>query len=123
MEFVHDFTRGEVTRAVNVIDGPDVPVQYGKAGELFKVRRVRLGFESSGAEWVCTSAVLTGFKLKKDGTESKVDHRRTDSRWDLQRGMRPWLDQLIGAVRPEGQLVLPFRLTGLESDELEVSGE
>lgn len=124
MEFVHDHTHGEVTRRVNVIDGPVMPHPSSVSGKKIKVYRVSVTYvlDKNDGTWVVPSwsrVSMGGTVLRKDGSLGKETWGGGVAYgWDKSSAYG-WLRQLVDAMRPEGTPVLPFRLAGLNNDELE----
>jgi len=124
MEFVHDRTHGELTRRVNIIDGPVMAHPSSSTGKKIRVRNVSATFilDRNSGEWVVNSwsrAHMSGVVLRKDGSEGKETWDGSAAYgWD-KLPEYAWLRKLIDAMRPEGVPALPFRLAGLENDDLE----
>jgi hypothetical protein len=110
-EYIHDRTDVEVTRYVNLVDGPVRPQPYSSAGRRYRVDRVQIKFTlGEGAAWRAVSVTLSGTVLKKDGTDSKNDARDHAYGWD-DSGTTPdlhWLRDLVDRIRPIGRPTLPF---------------
>jgi hypothetical protein len=122
MEFVHASTNGRLDRRVNIIDGPVMPHPSSSTGKKIRVQQVTLSYTLKGDEWTVNSWSLLsmgGVVLKKDGSEGKETWGGGVSYgWDKS-PRYGWLRKLVEAMRPEGTPVLPFRLSGLENDDLE----
>lgn len=124
MEFINARSYGTLKRSVNIINGPVMPHPNSSTGKRIRVGQATVTYtlDRSSGEWTADSwsnVSISGTVLRKDGTEGKETWGGNvaygwdkDPRYD-------WLRKLIDAMRPEGAPALPFRLAGLENDDLE----
>lgn len=105
--YVHERTVIEVTRHVNLIDGPVRPQPHSRSGRKYRVERVIIHYGWIDGVWKVTGAKLLGTVLKADGSDSKNDAREHVSCYDIPPA---WLDELIDGLRPVGDLEMPFRV-------------
>lgn len=122
MEFVHSRSHGTLSRAINIIDGPVMPHPNSSTGKKIRVAYAEVRFTLTGGEWTVDSwsaTKINGVVLKKDGTEGKETWGGSVHYAWATMPEYAWLRKLIEAIRPEGAPVLPFRLSGLENDDLE----
>lgn len=122
MEFVNDRSQATINRSINIIDGPVIPHPSSGTGKKIRVMQVQITFTLKDDEWVIrgwTTVQISGVVLKKDGTEGKETWLGTVHYCWQKMPEYAWLDLLIDAVRPEGVPQLPFRLTGIDTDDLE----
>lgn len=123
MEFVRSSSHGTITIRIQVIDGPVMPHPNSSTGKKIKADYVSFVFQL-GASGVWTvdgwgAVQMGGTVLKKDGSEGKETWGGTvHYGWDRM-PRYGWVRKLRDAVQPEGAPVLPFRLSGLENDDLE----
>lgn len=123
MEFVHSSTTGLMTRRFNVIDGPVQKHSSSSTGKRYRVEggQVTYILDRGAGEWRMQSIQLRGPVLRKDGSEGKETFGGNPGYgWESQHEY-VWLTKLVDAMRPEGVPELPFRLAGLENDDLEAS--
>lgn len=122
MEFKHKQSFGTVNRSVHVIDGPVMPHPSSSTHKRIRVAYVSFIFRLKDGEWDTdgwSSVQMGGVVLKKDGTEGKETWGGTvHYGWDKM-PQYDWVRLLRDAVRPEGAPALPFRLNGIEPDDLE----
>lgn len=121
MEFVHARTYGTLTRHVNVIDGQVHRHRYSSTGKKYRVHGaiVTYQLDRSRGEWEVGRIVLHGPVLRKDGAEGKETFSGDPGYGWESKPKYAWLVKLIDAMRPEGVPELPFRLAGLENNDVE----
>jgi hypothetical protein len=124
MEIEPERSHGSLKRSVRITDGPVMPHPSSGTGKKILVDYASVVYDLVKSDWVVkgwSGLVISGRVLKKDGTPGKENwsgnvhyswHRMPEY---------AWLDRLIDAMRPEGSVDLPFRLTYIEPDELEGS--
>lgn len=118
MEFIQDHTSLDIIRRIDVIDGPVLQQQTSFTGKRMRVEMITVRFASrNGRDWEVQGADLHGPVLKMDGTDSLNTASNHVMRYDLDSSRYAWLRKLLDAIRPEGEIVLPFRLSGLENPE------
>jgi hypothetical protein len=105
--YVHDNTDLEVTRTINVIDGPVRPQPYSSVGRKYRVSRAIITYRWTAGAWKVAGVKLFGTVLKADGSDSKNDAREHLSRFDTP---PMWLDDLTTGLRPVGVPELPFNV-------------
>jgi len=122
MEFVQGRSLGTIKRAVNVTDGPVMPHPSSSTGKKIKVSYVSVTFTLKGGEWEIdgwSGIHFSGTVLRKDGSEGKETWGGTAHyNWEKMPAY-DWVRLLIDSLRPEGAPDMPFRIHGLENDELE----
>jgi hypothetical protein len=106
-EYIHNNTDLEVTRTINVTDGPVRPQPYSSVGRKYRVSRAIITYRWIAGAWNIAGVKLSGTVLKADGSDSKNDAREHLSTY----GTRPtWLAKLIDGLRPVGVPELPFNV-------------
>lgn len=121
MEFMHNYTNATLARDVNIMGGLVLPHSYSRTGKKYRVEGAHVTYTlgRNGAGWKVQRVALRGPVLRKDGSDGKETFSGEPGyRWET-RPEYAWLVELTEAIRPEGIPVLPFRLTGLENDDLE----
>lgn len=122
MEFEPERSYGSLKRPVRITDGPVMPHPGSGTGKRILVDYVSVVYDLDKSDWVVngwTSLKIGGTVLKKDGTPGR-EHWSGSVHYAWHRMPEyAWLDRLIDAMRPEGSVDLPFRLTYIEPDELD----
>lgn len=122
MEFTPEQVHGTINRSVEIHDGPVLPHPNSSTGKKIRVMYAAVQYTLERGEWVAkgwSAYQITGIVLKKDGTEGKETWGGTVAYDWEKRPEYDWLRKLAKAMQPEGSPALPFRLTGLENDDLE----
>jgi hypothetical protein len=99
-----------------------MPHPNSSTGKKVRIDHVTIEYRLKGGEWTregWTGLSMAGIVLKSDGTEGKATWGGGVHYDWAKMPEYAWLRQLSEAMQPEGVPVLPFRLTGIENDDLE----
>lgn len=104
MKLTHHCTRAQVTRTIDIENGPVIPMPYSVAGKMFRVERLSIRYDLEPDGWRKSryGTNVSGTVLKKDGTDSKSEHSS-----EFLSSVPHWISDIAEAFKPQGQLTLP----------------
>ncbi|THA72519.1 hypothetical protein E6R60_26685 [Streptomyces sp. A0642] len=113
MELIHNDTRHQITRSVNVADGPVLPHPHSST-KRFRLTNLVITFALVGKEWRPQSVEASGPVLKADGTDSKTTWGAHIHGWKANSDWA-FIHKIIEGLRPTGSATLPFGPFDLEN--------
>lgn len=96
-----------IRRYATVDNGPVIPQSYSTSGKMLRVERITIEYRLVGGSWLVehgNNITLAGTVLKKDGTDSKVNHAGPPNyrAWRNRDEELPWLAEIVNRLRPYG---------------------